>query len=413
MKILVVAPRFPSLNQPWIDTYLEQLLKHHIEFRIYSSLDSPEAYNSKVDTLDLKKYLLHERINTAQNIRLIITSLLTSPRVTLRIIIDSIRLTKNISHRLKERLISALIFFYFRRFNKTYKDISLVHSHSEIGAYLFMHLCILEKIPLVLTFHGLTPAGVTQLAQHKRKILYDNVSLVLINTNFAAKQVTHLGAKKETLKILPQGLPMNDFRFSPTTRPEDGKPVRIMTVGRFHRDKGQHYAILALRRLKNEGYKIEWNFVGVGTGVENLKALAVKLDVQNEARFHVALSDIAMKNLYESCHIYVLSSIERAVHIETQGVVLQEAQASGCLVIATRAGGVPECVNHDKDALLIRPGSSRAIYEAVRFYIENPDQWHAFLHSGLQNVKNNFSADVIGEKMSSILYKTARKAGKI
>jgi glycosyltransferase involved in cell wall biosynthesis len=116
-----------------------------------------------------------------------------------------------------------------------------------------------------------------------------------------------------------------------------------------------------------------------------------------------------LQPLFQNTHIFVLASLQYNLDQwnETQGVVLQEAQASGCLVIATEVGGVPECVNHGKDARLVRPRSSRAIFEAMCFYIDNPDKWSSYPDAGLENVKNNFSADVIGQKVATILHNIA------
>lgn len=403
MKILVIAPRFPSLNQPWIDTYLEQLLKNDIDFNIYSNLDSPDVYNSKVDRLGLRDHLLGFKISTGELIRRFLQLMVTQPVISLKQFIRCLELAKQVAVSPSSRIISTLRLLFFLNETGPFKDISLIHSHSELYGYLFLHLSLLINVPLVLTFHGLTPTGVRQLDDKKRAILYENVTAVLVNTAFARQQVINLGAKEESVRIIPQGLPLEDFDFHPCTPPNSNQPLRLITVGRFHRDKGHRYALLALKRLIDTGYNVEWHFVGVGSGVDELKQFAARLDINEQAHFHVALPDEDMRRLYQECHVFVLTSVDNAVHIETQGVVIQEAQASGCLVIATRVGGVPECIHDHKDGLLVPPRSSRELYNATCFYIKNPEVWEDFLKSGLENVRENFSADVIGQKMAATL----------
>lgn len=53
INLLVVAPEFPLINQPWMDTYLEQLIINDINFRVFSLNKSPEKYQAKVDDLNL------------------------------------------------------------------------------------------------------------------------------------------------------------------------------------------------------------------------------------------------------------------------------------------------------------------------------------------------------------------------
>jgi colanic acid/amylovoran biosynthesis glycosyltransferase len=118
----------------------------------------------------------------------------------------------------------------------------------------------------------------------------------------------------------------------------------------------------------------------------------------------VALSPEELKQLYQESHLFVLPSVSNpGGHVETQGVVLQEAQASGCVPIASNVGGVPECVNDNKDALLVRQKSSRDLAEKIETFYFNPQCWAAYQNSGRQNVQANLSANVIGLRMAEIL----------
>ena len=403
MKVLVLAPRFPSLNQPWIDTYLEQLQKNNIDFSIYSTIESPKKYNSKVDELRLRDHVLDFKLNTNVTVKYFFHQLVTKPSATIREITNCFRETREISVSIHSRIISSLIWFYFSGNSEIFEGISLIHSHEEISGYLFLHLSKQLNIPFVLTFHGLPPKGVGQLAKSKRDVMYENASAVLVNTEFAKSQVISLGALEDTIRIIPQGLPIENFPCSPSVHPGEAGAIKILTIGRFHRDKGQRFALLALKRLLDAGYSAEWHFVGVGSGVEELVQCAAKLKIEQFTHFHVEIGDVELKRLYQVCHIFCLCSVDNAVHIETQGVVIQEAQASGCLVVATKVGGVPECLNDHEDGLLIKAKSSRAIFDAITFYQDNPGIWDSYLGKGRSNVENNFSADHIGKRMAEIL----------
>jgi len=260
------------------------------------------------------------------------------------------------------------------------------------------------NVPLIVTFHGLPPSGVPQLESEKRHDLYRFAQKVLVNTNFAKKQVLKLGCAPEKIEVLPQGLPIEEFPFAPATMPAKGEPLRMLSVGRLHRDKGQHYSLLALRRLLDDGVQATWTFVGAGVNIVKLKALADKLEISEHLSFYENASSEKLTELYSQSHIFVLASIDTpGGHVETQGVVLQEAQASGCLVIATKAGGIPECLNHKRDSLLVKQQSSRAISAAVEYFYSNPEKWSSYREKARKNVIEKFSADVIGKRMARIL----------
>lgn len=284
----------------------------------------------------------------------------------------------------------------------------LIHSHSELLAYGFLPLALLRKIPLVVTFHGLPPTGVGQLSAARRRILYRHAARVIVNTEYAKALVCSLGCPPEKIVVLPQGLPLDDFPFQLRSPPASAEPLRLLTVGRYHRDKGQGYALLALRRLLDQGISACWTFVGVGPDLGRLQQLAERLALSERVTFRQGVASHELSELYRSSHLFVLPSITSpGGHVETQGVVLQEAQASGCIPIASRVGGVPECINHQQDALLVRQKSSRSIVEAVQYFLARPDEWVDYQKAGRRNVEEYYSADGIGEQMASLLKEVA------
>ena len=57
---------------------------------------------------------------------------------------------------------------------------------------------------------------------------------------------------------------------------------------------------------------------------------------------------------------------------EGWGVVLSEAMANGCTVVASnKIGAAPFLVKHKKNGLLFQSGSIKSLYKAVKFIIEN------------------------------------------
>lgn len=400
-KVIVVAPRFPAINQPWIDTYLEQLLKNNFDVTIYSENYSNDIYGEKVDTLNLTDRVVRFPFERKNLITPAIVSLIRPWRI-----MKSVEISKAISSDTKSFIKN--IFYALKFFSKieSFKDASIIHSHSEGLTYKFLILSKILDIPIIQTFHGLPPMGVKQLNEKKREILYKNVSRVLVNTSFSSEQVQQLGCDKKIITIIPQGLPLSEFPFSPMPKPSPEGGLNVITVGRFHRDKGQGYAIGALKRLMSSGVNIKWTFIGVGPDIDRLKGLAMRLGVSSRTSFISGLSSKKLVEKYSSNHVLVLPSISsKEGHVETQGVVIQEAQATGCLAVVSRTGGIPECVNEGDDAILFRQRSSRDIAESICRLMTEEFPWEEFQNKARLNVEENFSADVIGERMATIIMK--------
>ena len=291
------------------------------------------------------------------------------------------------------------------RFQKS-NNSPAIHSHEETLAFEYLHMAVSLGCPLMSTFHGLPPQGVTQLSKSKRKLLYTHASTILANTIFSKKQLLSLGAPNEKIQILPQGLPLTDFPYNPAPHPAPSGPIKLLTVGRFQRDKGQEYALLATKRLLQLGHNIEYNMVGVGdTGRRRLEGLSKKIGIESAVHFHQNICHEGLKNLYNTCHIFILPSLrsKSQSHTETQGVVIQEAQASGCLVIATQTGGIPECVVNEVNATLINDRSSKEIANAVCTLLNNDELWKNMQINGRHHVKQKFCSFDIGKKMASII----------
>ena len=403
-SVLVISRLFPIINQPWMDTYLEQLLRNNIDFKIYSYNKKPEKYNAKVDELGLRNFQIKFDLEKKDILKSFLKNLLLHPIKTFRFYRKYNLLAKELSTSTSSYYFALAKLLYFKSIGKSYPDISLCHSHTELGSFDFLHLCKALDIPLVITFHGLPPSGVRELDNWKRNVIYQSAKAVFVNTEFAKNQVCSLGCPEDKVIILPQGTPLENFPFYPT-RPDPTQKVRILTVGRYHRDKGHHYALLAIARLKASNINLEWNFVGVGPRLDALKKLSQKLDIQNNVIFHEGLSFNDLMSLYQSSHIFVLTSITNSLHVETQSVVVQEAQASGCLVIATAVGGVPECVIDRKNALLVKPSSSRDLSNAIIELYDNVDNWDNIRKLAREHVETFFCSNVIGTKMSQHLNK--------
>jgi len=411
MRVLVVASSFPSVNQPWLTTYLSQLDARGIAHTIVTMKRDPDAVDRRAGGPYVARCvfippdgraLLREwlRILARRPLRELVAAVrvglsVRSPDVDVKTKLRMVLTTLCLMHRLPRE-----------RFD-------LIHVHFDQDALFFLPYARLSKTPIVTTFHGMNPVGVKSMPLAHRRATYRGVDRVIVNTEFARTQVVAMGCSTSIVHILPQGTVLDDFPFAPLPPPAPGEPVRIITVGRLQADKGQVWALLAAARLCKQGYDVEWWFAGTGPDLARLERLAQRLGLGRRVRFFGVVPHRELRSLYGQAHIFVLPSINnsRGYIVETQGVAIQEAQASGCITIASAVGGIPECIEHGVTGLLVRDRSSRALAEAIRWVLAHPEAWTPMREAARRHVERNFDASIIGSRMEQLYREVIARAG--
>jgi glycosyltransferase involved in cell wall biosynthesis len=84
--------------------------------------------------------------------------------------------------------------------------------------------------------------------------------------------------------------------------------------------------------------------------------------------------------------------------MEGLGIVLLQASAAGVPVVAARAGGIPEAIEDGLTGLLVPPGDSGALAEAVSELLSDPGRARAMGDAGQERVRNEFSVDRMVEE---------------
>jgi len=280
--------------------------------------------------------------------------------------------------------------------------ISLIHSHAMTLGYEFLRVARMHRAPLVQTFHGLPPAGVAGLSDEKQDQLFRGASRFLVNTEFAKGQLADLGCPVDKMEVLPQGTNLSEFPFEPRPHPGAG-PFRFLTVGRLHEDKGHAYALQAMAELVNRGVKFRYHIVGYGPEKSSLEFLSRELGIADRVHFMDEVDDAGLQREYREAHIFLFPSLRdlRGKHEETQGVAMQEAQATGCLVVATRTGGIPESVDGTQ-ARLVPDRNAQALASAILDLVRQPERWSEWQTAGRRWVETRYSIEVIGRRLAEL-----------
>lgn len=161
--------------------------------------------------------------------------------------------------------------------------------------------------------------------------------------------------------------------------------IRILTVGRLSKEKGQDLIIDALVKLKSEGYKVRWYCIGDG----NLKDQCLKLRRRLNLEENFILLG-SKKNPYpfmKCCDIYVQPSRH-----EGYCITLAEARCFNNPIVATDFTGAKEQVEHGKTGLIC-DSNSESIFKAVKELIDNTNLRKNII-SNMISIKKDDSNDI-------------------
>lgn len=163
--------------------------------------------------------------------------------------------------------------------------------------------------------------------------------------------------------------------------PHNPRQIILLSVGRLDPEKGLGYLIQAVDECYTHGRReMILNIVGKGSEEKRLRDEVRKRGIGQIVRFvgYVTHGHQLFK-LYKESHIFVLPSL-------TEGYpqTLFEAMAFGVPIIATRVGGIPDIIRHNRNGLLVDSSSPKQLYEAIDLLAENRELRLKLVQNGLK-----------------------------
>jgi len=218
--------------------------------------------------------------------------------------------------------------------------------------------------------------------------------------------------KKLTKRFVPYGdkfvqiyhsrLPAEEAEISPMPQ----RPAHVLTVGHVAWRKGQAWLAEAFAQVADR--HPEWKLYIAGHyspegAVERIRELARERNLEDRIVLLGERSD-AME-LMKSAAIYV-----QPAFFEALGLALQEAVFTGCAVIGSDAGGIPELIDHERTGLLVPSGDTAALAAALERLMDDPALREKFSQAGPALLtQKGMSAPMMVEKHLA-LYESARKS---
>ena len=269
------------------------------------------------------------------------------------------------------------------------EDIKLIHAHFGPVGNIYLPLSISLKIPLITTFYGYDLSCEDIIDKHKTAYtqLFEEGTLFLVEGPYMRERLVSIGCPDE--KILIQRIAIDLEQYTYKIRSWDGKrQIRLLFVGRFVEKKGLEYAIKALAKIKKD-YSFQFRIIGGGDLEENLRSLAMRLDLTKEIVWLGIQPHRKVIEEIQKCDILIQPSIT-AKNGDSEGgapTIILEAQACGVPVIATSHADIPYVTVSNESALLSPERNVKHLADHIRYLFDNPFAWAKMGMQGRKHVE--------------------------
>ena len=208
-------------------------------------------------------------------------------------------------------------------------------------------------------------------------------------------EVEHAPARK--VVAIPNGIDFDRVR-----RPEASEVQRLrrelaphgemllLQMARLHPEKGHEYLFRALPRILREaGRPVKLLLAGAGSAEPHYRECVASLGIRDAVEFLGFRQDAPA--VIAASDVLVLPSVAEAF-----GLVVAEAIYLGTPVVASRVGGIPEIVREGVDGILVPPGDSDALADAILRIARGEALLEGSPSDGARSVRERFAfADMV------------------
>ena len=297
-------------------------------------------------------------------------------------------------------------FDLIKKIEKIKPHIIHIHTPVIIGA-MGLAVARLLNIPIVITYHTLLKDYIGYITSDKLGNDFIDVytswflnrsSTVIVPSTPIKKILRKVGIKKP-IKVLPTPIDTNIIDKRPKRK---NKKLTILHVGRLCKEKKIE---IVLNAFKDVLKKIDARLIITSSGPDEkrLKKITKDLGISKNVRFTGYLPIKKLKELYSTAHVFVSAS-----DTETQGLVILEAMANGCPIIARNALGFKDVIKDNKNGILF--DDEEELSEKIILLLKNKKLRNRLIKEGFKTVKKINSENYI--KKIEKFYKENLNSGR-
>lgn len=200
--------------------------------------------------------------------------------------------------------------------------------------------------------------------------------------------------------IVRNGIDISRFPFVSRTQGIQ-IPVKLLMNGIFFPHRRFEDGIRAVSLLRDRGISAELNIYGDFTSDMNyydtLQKMVIQLGLDGSVFFKGRVSEDALVRSYGTHDIFIFPN-----HLQSWGLAVFEAMASGTPVIVSKSAGAHEVLTHGENAFLVSPKSPEMIAEMVQKLCVDKNLFIKLSNQGRNFVESKISWEMQASRMEEI-----------
>ncbi len=303
--------------------------------------------------------------------------------------------TPFVRFRLLRLIISDFFAFFYSLFMIRRWKIDIIHVHETIAGFFFSIIAKIYKTPLVGQIHTFGskqpewPNIGRILLKKTEEITIRSADVVILLCSEARNDViSQYGCPPKKIKVIPNAVDFERFTNVITTQYSSlkDKELLITFIGRLTESKGLPYLIEAIKHIKTSNDELAaFNVIIAGDGPikTELEDLVRKSGLTDLVSFpgHI----IEIESVLAITDVFILPSLYEGFPLS-----LLEAMASGCAVIGSDAGCIPDIITNSNTGFIVKRGDSRALAERIKLLLCNKELRLKLGKNGREHIRKKY-----------------------
>lgn len=409
IKIAFVVPEFPSVSQTFIVNQITDMIERGNEVRIFSfkkgKLKPIHQAIEKFKLLEKTTYFTFPPYSGAKRILWFLFFTVTNFTAVIREPAFTLKRLGSVRNAIR----NLLLFRSFDAYLKTHA-FDVVHVHfGQRGAMVANLIAkgLETKFKFVVSFHGydLNPNKIDRYKLAYRN-LFKYADSLTVNSPYLEQLLLQVCSQPRNLHVLPEGLRTNQFERQRVNLESEKTPFIILFCGRFVAFKAPDLAVRIMDSLVNRRRhkNLVLRMVGDGKMREEIEKLINDLNVKEHVYLLGALSQEGVLQEMNHAHLFLLPGIheKETGRAETQGLVIQEAQAMELPVVVSSAGGMKYGLLDGVSGFVLKEGDIEGFADKIELLIGNEPMRLNMAMAGREFVTSTFDTRILGNKLSEI-----------
>lgn len=306
-----------------------------------------------------------------------------------------------------------------RKIMRTAKAFDVVYANTAKALIVGGPAARLARRPLIFHLHDIVAEGHFSALNRRLLIFISNTcaSAVIANSEATKAAFIASGGSAHLCSVIPNGFRIQDVDSAPEViaaqRLRIGLPASawvVLMAGRLASWKGQHVLLDALRDIPHAHVIL----LGDALFTAEDRAYAESLHRQADApelagRVHFVGFQSDTAPYFEMADVVVHASI----FPEPFGRVIVEGMLAGKPVVAARAGGAAEILQHEETGLLVIPGNVQELTTALMRVRQDPKFAAEMGQRAKRAARTTYGLEAVQKQIEAVISQTANpRAGK-